>query len=55
LKLESMQSQHQQAQFQQSYQNLPFATQAADIARQNLTNKANKAVLDNVYRQLFGL
>lgn len=53
-KLDAMQQQADQKQFVQNYQSMPYAYQAADIARQNLKNKANKQVLDQVYQSLFG-
>lgn len=54
-KLENLQSAQQQQQFAAQYSQLPASYQAADIARHTLKSKADKAVLDRVYRDLFGI
>lgn len=54
-KLNGLQASQQQASFAQQYQALPSSYHAADIARQTLKNKADKVVLDRVYRELFNL
>lgn len=53
VKLDRLRQQEEQAQFMNSYARLPPAAHAADIARQQLTNKINKEVFDRVYTDLF--
>jgi hypothetical protein len=50
---ERQQQEQQQAQWHTMYQQAPSSVHAADIARQSLMARANKAVLERAYKEIF--
>lgn len=53
MKAQKLQEQQQQAQFYQSYTNMPPAVHVADIARNQLKAKVDKELMQRVYNDLF--